>query len=92
MGKLHTDVEQANLDAADFVPRVIPELQYKSVISVVLGDYHYGALTSTGKLLTWGAYSNGALGLGDPKDIEPGQHNQGVKHCRREKGHRTHCR
>ena len=48
-------------------------MQYKDVISVVLGDYHYGALTATGKLLTWGAFSNGALGLGEPVEIEPGQ-------------------
>lgn len=54
-------------------PRVLPALQNRYVISVVLGDWHYGALTSTGKLLTWGAYSCGALGLGDPTTIEPGQ-------------------
>lgn len=54
-------------------PRVLPALQNKDVISVVLGDYHFGALTSTGKLLTWGGYSRGALGLGDPTTIEPGQ-------------------
>ncbi|KAG9313021.1 hypothetical protein JVU11DRAFT_6460 [Chiua virens] len=54
-------------------PRVVPALQNINVISVILGDYHHGALTSTGKLLTWGQYSNGALGLGDPTKIEPGQ-------------------
>jgi len=54
-------------------PTVLPELQNKGVISVVLGDYHFGALTTTGKLYTWGNYSKGALGLGDPSDIEPGQ-------------------
>ncbi|KAG6891190.1 hypothetical protein C0995_008442 [Termitomyces sp. Mi166 len=47
-------------------PKIIPELQHKSIISVVLGDYHNAALTSDGKVLTWGAYSDGALGLGDP--------------------------
>jgi len=52
---------------------IIPALQYKSVISVVLGDYHSAALTADGKLYTWGAFSQGALGLGDPKDIEAGQ-------------------
>jgi SCF-associated factor 1 len=35
-------------------PTVLPELQNKGVISVVLGDYHFGALTTTGKLYTWG--------------------------------------
>jgi SCF-associated factor 1 len=54
-------------------PNLLPELQNISVISVVLGDYHFGALTANGKLLTWGQYSKGALGLGDPADIEPGQ-------------------
>ena len=54
-------------------PTVIPSLQYRGVISVVLGDYHYGALTGTGKLLAWGQFAKGALGLGDPVDIEPGQ-------------------
>ncbi|KLO11054.1 RCC1/BLIP-II protein [Schizopora paradoxa] len=53
---------------------IIPKLQYKSVISVVLGDYHNAALTADGKVYTWGAFSAGALGLGDPKDIigQPG--------------------
>jgi len=58
---------------ADSTPSILPALQNKDVISVVLGDYHYGALTSTGKLLTWGRYSRGALGLGDPGVIPPGQ-------------------
>jgi len=53
-------------------PKIIRELQNKSVISVVIGDYHNAALTANGKLLTWGAYSNGALGLGDPFKLEPG--------------------
>jgi SCF-associated factor 1 len=35
-------------------------------IRVANGDYHWGALTSSGRLYTWGAYSNGALGLGHP--------------------------
>ena len=56
----------------NFAPIIIPELQNQAVISVVLGDYHYGALTATGKLFTWGQFSKGALGLGDPMDIEPG--------------------
>jgi SCF-associated factor 1 len=59
--------------SAPLKPTIIPSLQYRDIISVVLGDYHYGALTSSGKLLSWGAFSKGALGLGDPVDIEPGQ-------------------
>ncbi|KAF8892149.1 regulator of chromosome condensation 1/beta-lactamase-inhibitor protein II [Infundibulicybe gibba] len=57
---------------AESSPNIIPALQNKSIISVVLGDYHYAALTSKGKLLTWGAYSSGALGLGDPARLQPG--------------------
>ncbi|KAI0692434.1 regulator of chromosome condensation 1/beta-lactamase-inhibitor protein II [Cytidiella melzeri] len=55
-------------------PTILPTLQapHNCVISVVLGDYHFGALTTTGKLLTWGAFSKGALGLGDPNDIQVG--------------------
>ena len=56
-----------------FAPTIIPELQGRDVISCVVGDYHYGALTATGKLLTWGAFSKGALGLGDPVEIPAGQ-------------------
>ena len=48
------------------LPTIIPGLQNRSVISVVDGYTHLGALTSTGKLLMWGAYNFGALGLGDP--------------------------
>ncbi|KAG2132798.1 regulator of chromosome condensation 1/beta-lactamase-inhibitor protein II [Suillus clintonianus] len=57
---------------ADSKPSILPSLQNNDVISVVLGDYHHGALTSTGKLLTWGEYSRGALGLGDPATLPPG--------------------
>ena len=56
-----------------FAPTIIPELQGRDVISCVVGDYHYGTLTATGKLLTWGAFSKGALGLGDPVEIPAGQ-------------------
>ena len=53
-------------------PNIIPALQNRSIISVVMGDYHNAALTADGKLLTWGQFSNGALGLGDPLELEPG--------------------
>ncbi|TFY78827.1 hypothetical protein EWM64_g5186 [Hericium alpestre] len=45
---------------ADTPPKVLPALQHRDIISVVLGDYHFGALTATGKLFTWGSYSQGA--------------------------------
>jgi len=54
-------------------PTVLPALQNRSVISVHIGDYHHGALTSDGKLYTWGQYSKGALGLGDPRKIPIGE-------------------
>ncbi|KAG7094062.1 hypothetical protein E1B28_007681 [Marasmius oreades] len=66
-------VLMGNMDTTpESQPKVIPELQNCGVISVVLGDYHNGALTANGKLLTWGGYSNGALGLGDPGRLEIG--------------------
>lgn len=58
---------------AETVPTVMPALQNIDVIAVVLGDYHFGALTASGSLLTWGGYSKGALGLGDPAKIPIGQ-------------------
>ncbi|KDQ13797.1 hypothetical protein BOTBODRAFT_33233 [Botryobasidium botryosum FD-172 SS1] len=61
-----------NETTARDAPHIIPSLQNRSVVSVVLGDYHFGALTSGGELFTWGQYSNGALGLGDPHDIPYG--------------------
>jgi len=64
MGDIETSV--------DSKPKIIPALQNKGVISVQLGDYHNVALTSTGKVLTWGAYSAGALGLGDPATLSSG--------------------
>ncbi|KAL7408952.1 regulator of chromosome condensation 1/beta-lactamase-inhibitor protein II [Mrakia frigida] len=56
-------------DATGAEPEVIPELQGKGVIKVAVGDYHFGALTAKGKLLTWGGYSSGALGLGRTRDV-----------------------
>jgi SCF-associated factor 1 len=64
MGDVHTN--------PDSQPDIIPELQNRSVISIILGDYHYGALTSDGQLLTWGQYSHGALGLGQPTELPVG--------------------
>ena len=41
---------------------VLPELQGIGVVRVALGDWHYGAQTADGRLLTWGGISAGALG------------------------------
>ena len=38
-----------------------------------MGEEHCGALTSAGQLLTWGSWSGGALGMGDPFLLEAGQ-------------------
>ena len=54
------------------LPIIIPELQNGSIISVVGGYHHFGALTSSEKLLTWGRYSWGSLGLGDPGKLPAG--------------------
>ena len=54
------------------LPTIIPGLQNRSVVSVVSGTSHFGALTSPGKLLMWGRYSYGALGLGDPGKLPVG--------------------
>ena len=59
-----------NWDGPLSYPTIIPELQNRSVISVVAGDGHFGALTSSGKLLTWGEHSKGALGLENPSIAE----------------------
>ena len=48
-----------------------PGLQNRNVIRVECGDYHYGALTGDGKVLTFGQYSNGALGHGESNDRLP---------------------
>ncbi|GAA5903797.1 hypothetical protein JCM8208_006582 [Rhodotorula glutinis] len=48
-------------------PIVIPELQNIGVIKIAHGDWHNLALTSSGHLLAWGAWSAGALGLGHPQ-------------------------
>lgn len=53
-------------------PEIIPELQHKDIISVEIGDYHSAALSADGKLYTWGKYSHGALGLGDPHKLPVG--------------------
>jgi SCF-associated factor 1 len=42
---------------AESQPTILPELQNKGVISIILGYYHFGALTATGKLFTWGIYT-----------------------------------
>ena len=72
MGYMDTD-DPVISPAETLKPTIHSTLQYRSVISVVLGDYHFGALTADGKLLTWGDYSKGAIGLGDPREIPAGQ-------------------
>ena len=40
---------------------------------------HFGALTSSGKLLAWGKDSSGALGFGDARNLPPEGTQKGVK-------------
>ncbi|PVH16116.1 uncharacterized protein CXQ87_003980 [Candidozyma duobushaemuli] len=49
------------------VPR---KLQNESIVDIVVGDYHYLAITKNGDLLSWGleSQSNGCLGLGSETD------------------------
>ncbi|RUP44067.1 regulator of chromosome condensation 1/beta-lactamase-inhibitor protein II, partial [Jimgerdemannia flammicorona] len=42
-------------------PIVFSELR-KGICQVSFGDWHYGAITADGRLLTWGSVSSGALG------------------------------
>jgi hypothetical protein len=46
------------------VPRPLPNLKMQNVIKVVYNKYSVGALTSDGKLYTWGCGQSGRLGLG----------------------------
>ena len=46
---------------------LVPALQQQgpdAIVGVAVGEAHYGALTASGRLLTWGAFMEGALGLG----------------------------
>jgi SCF-associated factor 1 len=63
MGKVDPDNQEWNTI-------VLPELQNRGVISIVLGDYHYGALLEDGKLLTWGQVNG--CGLGNPATLPVG--------------------
>ncbi|KAI8066641.1 regulator of chromosome condensation 1/beta-lactamase-inhibitor protein II [Gongronella butleri] len=40
-------------------------MDHQDICKVSFGDYHRGALTNDGRLLTWGGYSAGALGHGE---------------------------
>lgn len=61
-----------NSATAESKPDIKRELQHRSVISVAIGDWHNAALTADGKVFTWGEFSSGALGLGDPAKLPPG--------------------
>ena len=65
-------LEGAYNTTPEMLPTIVPELQNRSVISVFCSPTHSGALTSSGKLLTWGNYYEGVLGLGDPGKLPVG--------------------
>ncbi|EJD07301.1 RCC1/BLIP-II [Fomitiporia mediterranea MF3/22] len=87
-------VLQGNTDTrADEAAHVIPELQYKAIISVGLGDYHSVALSADGKLYSWGAFQMGALGLGQPEELPvgaPGGYTTQQQIDRARQGYRVH--
>ncbi|ORE09933.1 RCC1/BLIP-II protein [Rhizopus microsporus var. microsporus] len=65
----------------DSEPRRLPGLDHKQVCKVSFGDYHYGALTSKGEIMTWGNYSSGALGHGaNNQDLRAPQYVESLKH------------
>ncbi|KAE8210933.1 hypothetical protein CF327_g5262 [Tilletia walkeri] len=53
-------------------PRIIPTLQARSIIKVVQGDWHAGALDAKGNVMAWGQWSNGALGVWDSLPLAVG--------------------
>lgn len=55
----------------DTGPIVMTELQGTGVIKVSVGDWHNGALTAAGQVLTWGEWSKGALGTWDSLPFAP---------------------
>ena len=63
MGKFDPDTQEWNTI-------VLPELQNRGVISIVLGDYHHAALLEDGKLLTWGQVNG--CGMGNPFTLPVG--------------------
>ncbi|CAO3612467.1 unnamed protein product [Cunninghamella blakesleeana] len=54
-------------DSFDEYPKKISN---QGICKVSFGDYHFGALTNNGKLLTWGAFSAGAVGHGEVPENE----------------------
>ena len=46
-------------------PVIVPELQTLPIASISVGDWHAVALTTDGRVFTWGNDLQGSLGLGD---------------------------
>lgn len=59
-------VEEGEEGEEQYEPIMIEELQNQHIIHVVMGDYHFMALTDKGELMSWGMESSecGCLGLG----------------------------
>ncbi|WVN86742.1 uncharacterized protein L203_101914 [Cryptococcus depauperatus CBS 7841] len=64
--RLNQDVSltSSNPNLLLYRPDALPALQNKEIIQVAIGDYHYAALTSNGRMYTWGQGSTGQLGTG----------------------------
>jgi SCF-associated factor 1 len=67
-GSQSDDLDAMRSDAV--APQVVEELTKHNIVDVAFGDWHYLALTDTGKVLSWGTecQSCGSLGLG-PSDV-----------------------
>ena len=53
------------------LPSIYQSLQYQSVVSAALGETHCSFLTADGRILSWGRYSRGALGLEYSESLRP---------------------
>lgn len=60
------------IDGIDTTMVILPDLQGKLIKDVVVGDYHFLAITEAGELLSWGLelQSNGCLGLGRMETLD----------------------
>ncbi|EGW30594.1 uncharacterized protein SPAPADRAFT_157841 [Spathaspora passalidarum NRRL Y-27907] len=67
----HLVYENEDGDEKGAKPKIIPELQGQNIKKLVIGDYHYLALTNDGDILSWGRESGrcGCLGLGDTESV-----------------------
>ncbi|KAL1464308.1 hypothetical protein WDU94_003966 [Cyamophila willieti] len=61
-------------------PRIIPALANVKIVSISAGQYHSLAITSQGKLFTWGWGVHGQLGLNSVEDMSEPQLVKALEH------------